>query len=272
MAPVWEALTDIMGADQLRRRRDKGEIEVAPVAFMRGRTLAHAYVIVDEAQNASRLQMKMVLTRLGEGARMAVTGDPSQVDLLELGGLGPGPRACSILEGVEGVAWRASPPRTSCATRWSNASCAPTTTTPRSGFPRARPARAHLVETDDRGRGRGAAWRAALPDAEQIAPPRGRGGARRSNRAQGPMSWSCSPATTRWRELNARFRGKTRPDQCAVVPRPAGRQPAPGRHRPGFRRLRARGGRAGQALAHHLHASCGAWRAASSRVRPRARR
>ena len=82
MAPVWEALTDILGAEQLRRRRDRGEIEVAPIAFMRGRTLAHAFVIVDEAQNASRLQMKMVLTRLGEGARMAVTGDPSQVDLL----------------------------------------------------------------------------------------------------------------------------------------------------------------------------------------------
>lgn len=103
MAPVWEALTDIMGADQLRRRRDKGEIEVAPIAFMRGRTLSHAYVIVDEAQNASRLQMKMVLTRLGERARMVVTGDPSQIDL-------PNPRdsglahALGILEGVQGVA------------------------------------------------------------------------------------------------------------------------------------------------------------------------
>ena len=69
MAPVWEALTDILGAEQLRRRREKGEIEVAPIAFLRGRTLAHAFVIVDEAQNATRLQMKMVLTRLGEGAR-----------------------------------------------------------------------------------------------------------------------------------------------------------------------------------------------------------
>ena len=102
MAPVWEALNDILGPEQLRRRRDKGEIEVAPIAFMRGRTLSHAFVIVDEAQNASRLQTKMVLTRLGEGARMAVTGDPSQVDL-------PNPadsglfHAVSILEGVKGV-------------------------------------------------------------------------------------------------------------------------------------------------------------------------
>jgi phosphate starvation-inducible PhoH-like protein len=102
MAPVWEALTDILGTDQLRRRREKGEIEVAPIAFMRGRTLSHAYVIVDEAQNASRLQMKMVLTRLGEGARMAVTGDPSQVDLLNPRDSGLA-HAVSILEGVEGV-------------------------------------------------------------------------------------------------------------------------------------------------------------------------
>jgi phosphate starvation-inducible PhoH-like protein len=102
MAPVWEALTQIVGTEQLRRRRDKGEIEVAPIAFMRGRTLAHAYVIVDEAQNTSRLQMKMVLTRLGEGSRMAVTGDPSQVDLLNAGDSGLA-HAVSILEGVEGV-------------------------------------------------------------------------------------------------------------------------------------------------------------------------
>ncbi len=103
MAPVWEALSDILGADQLKRRREKGEIEVAPIAFMRGRTLNQAFVIVDEAQNATRLQMKMVLTRLGEGARMAVTGDPSQVDLLNRADSGLA-HAVGILEGVKGVA------------------------------------------------------------------------------------------------------------------------------------------------------------------------
>jgi phosphate starvation-inducible PhoH-like protein len=103
MAPVWEAMIDILGADGLRRRRDRGEIEVAPIAFMRGRTLAHAFVIVDEAQNTSRLQMKMVLTRLGEASRMAVTGDPSQVDLVNPADSGL-MQAASILEGVEGVA------------------------------------------------------------------------------------------------------------------------------------------------------------------------
>lgn len=103
MAPVWESLTQIVGTEQLRRRRDKGEIEVAPIAFMRGRTLAHAFIIVDEAQNLSRLQMKMVLTRMGEGSRMAVTGDPSQIDLLNAADSGLA-HAVAILEGVEGVA------------------------------------------------------------------------------------------------------------------------------------------------------------------------
>jgi phosphate starvation-inducible PhoH-like protein len=103
MAPVWEAMTDIFGGESLRKRRERGEIEVAPIAFMRGRTLGHAFVIVDEAQNASRLQMKMVLTRLGEGSRMAVTGDPTQIDLPNPGDSGLA-HAVSILEGVEGVA------------------------------------------------------------------------------------------------------------------------------------------------------------------------
>ena len=95
---------DILGAEALRRRRDRGEIEVAPIAFMRGRTLSHAFVIVDEAQNASRLQMKMVLTRLGEGARMAVTGDPSQVDLVNPRRLRPRPRGVASSRGSR--AWR----------------------------------------------------------------------------------------------------------------------------------------------------------------------
>jgi phosphate starvation-inducible PhoH-like protein len=103
MAPVWEALTDILGGEALRRRRDRGEIEVAPIAFMRGRTLSHAFIIVDEAQNTSRLQMKMVLTRIGEGSRMAVTGDPSQVDLVNPNDSGLA-HAVSILEDVQGVA------------------------------------------------------------------------------------------------------------------------------------------------------------------------
>ena len=103
MAPVWEAMIRILGAEQLRRRRERGEIEVAPIAFMRGRTLSQAFVIVDEAQNTTRLQMKMVLTRLGEGSTMAVTGDPSQVDLVDPSDSGLA-HAVAILDGVDGVA------------------------------------------------------------------------------------------------------------------------------------------------------------------------
>nr|WP_222934544.1 PhoH family protein [Caulobacter sp. 17J80-11] len=103
LIPIWAALDEILGAEAVRRRRDKGEIEVAPVAFMRGRTLSHSFVIVDEAQNLSRLQMKMVLTRLGEGARMVVTGDPSQVDLVNPRDSGLS-HAVGILTNVKGVA------------------------------------------------------------------------------------------------------------------------------------------------------------------------
>ena len=97
MLPIWDALRELMG-----RRRAKGEIEVAPLAFMRGRTLKNAFVIVDEAQNATIPQMKMVLTRLGRDSRMVVTGDPGQVDLpgRQPSGLA---HALRILQGVEGV-------------------------------------------------------------------------------------------------------------------------------------------------------------------------
>src|SRR5829696_7558881 len=81
LRPIFDALGDMMPTDQLQKRLASGEIEVAPIAFMRGRTLAHAFVILDEAQNTTPVQMKMFLTRLGEGSRMVVTGDPTQVDL-----------------------------------------------------------------------------------------------------------------------------------------------------------------------------------------------
>ena len=81
LRPIFDALNDMLPADQLAKRLASGEIEVAPLAFMRGRTLAHAFVILDEAQNTTPVQMKMFLTRLGEGSRMVVTGDPTQVDL-----------------------------------------------------------------------------------------------------------------------------------------------------------------------------------------------
>ncbi len=81
LRPLYDALHDMMPGDQVARRMSTGEIEVAPLAFMRGRTLAHSFVILDEAQNTTPVQMKMFLTRMGEGTRMVITGDLSQVDL-----------------------------------------------------------------------------------------------------------------------------------------------------------------------------------------------
>ncbi|MFC3124884.1 PhoH family protein [Pseudoroseomonas globiformis] len=102
LRPLYDALNDMMPADQVQRRITSGEIEIAPLAFMRGRTLAHCYAILDEAQNTTPAQIKMFLTRMGEGTKMVITGDPSQVDLP------PGQKsglveALSILDGVEGI-------------------------------------------------------------------------------------------------------------------------------------------------------------------------
>jgi phosphate starvation-inducible PhoH-like protein len=81
MQPIYDALNDMMPAKMLKGMLEDKTIEVAPLAFMRGRTLSHAYIILDEAQNTTAMQMKMFLTRLGEGSGMAITGDPGQVDL-----------------------------------------------------------------------------------------------------------------------------------------------------------------------------------------------
>ncbi len=81
LRPLYDALYDMMPQDKVERMLASGEIEIAPLAFMRGRTLTNAFVIIDEAQNTTPVQMKMVLTRLGEGSRMVITGDLSQVDL-----------------------------------------------------------------------------------------------------------------------------------------------------------------------------------------------
>ncbi|MGI4975502.1 MAG: PhoH family protein [Janthinobacterium lividum] len=102
LRPLYDALHDMMPGEQVIRRMGTGEIEVAPLAFMRGRTLSHAFVILDEAQNTTPAQMKMVLTRMGEGTRMVITGDLSQVDLPS--GMPSGLRdAIDTLEGVAGI-------------------------------------------------------------------------------------------------------------------------------------------------------------------------
>ncbi len=81
LRPIYDALNEMMPADQLPKKLESGEIEIAPLAFMRGRTLKNAFVVLDEAQNTTSMQMKMFLTRMGEGTRMVITGDPTQVDL-----------------------------------------------------------------------------------------------------------------------------------------------------------------------------------------------
>ena len=102
LRPLYDALGDMMPADMMKKRMETGEIEVAPLAFMRGRTLKHAFVILDEAQNTTPVQMKMFLTRMGEGTRMVVAGDLSQVDLPT--GARSGLRdALETLEGLPGI-------------------------------------------------------------------------------------------------------------------------------------------------------------------------
>jgi len=102
LRPLYDALYDVLPPEKVERDLESGIIEIAPLAFMRGRTLAHSFVILDEAQNTTSMQMKMFLTRHGEGSRMVVTGDPTQIDLP------PGQKsgldeAVSLLEGVEGI-------------------------------------------------------------------------------------------------------------------------------------------------------------------------
>ena len=104
MQPLYDALNDFLPAKQVQKLLEEKRIEIAPLAFMRGRTLSNAFVVLDEAQNATTMQMKMFLTRLGEGSRMVITGDRTQVDLPRgvASGLADAER---ILKGVKGVSF-----------------------------------------------------------------------------------------------------------------------------------------------------------------------
>ena len=102
LRPLYDALYDLMGFDRVTKAFEKGQLEVAPLAFMRGRTLNHAFVILDEAQNTTPEQMKMFLTRIGFGSRCVVTGDTSQVDLPKgtLSGLVDAERVLAKVKGI----------------------------------------------------------------------------------------------------------------------------------------------------------------------------
>ncbi|QAY76100.1 PhoH family protein [Sphingosinicella sp. BN140058] len=103
LRPLYDALYDMLPAEQVERRIASGEIEIAPIAFMRGRTLSDAFIILDEAQNTTPAQMKMFLTRFGMRSRMVICGDPLQVDLPDPGKSGLGD-AVGRLEGVQSIA------------------------------------------------------------------------------------------------------------------------------------------------------------------------
>jgi phosphate starvation-inducible PhoH-like protein len=109
LRPIYDALYDMMDARIVERTLQTGEIEIAPLAFMRGRTLSNAVIILDEAQNTTAMQMKMFLTRLGENSRMIVTGDPSQVDLPpgQTSGLAEATRLLGNVEGIGHIVYTA---------------------------------------------------------------------------------------------------------------------------------------------------------------------
>ncbi len=102
LQPLYDALEDMIPGAKLKEMIETGIIEIAPLAFMRGRTLSHAFVILDEAQNTTLPQIKMFLTRMGSGSKFIITGDPSQVDLPD-GQKNGLLRACDILANVDGV-------------------------------------------------------------------------------------------------------------------------------------------------------------------------
>ncbi|PZN17478.1 MAG: phosphate starvation-inducible protein PhoH [Proteobacteria bacterium] len=108
--PLYDALYDVLPPEKVARDMETGTIEIAPLAFMRGRTLANAYIILDEAQNTTSMQMKMFLTRLGENSKMVITGDPSQIDLPpgQKSGLDEAVRLLAGIEGIEVVRFSSS--------------------------------------------------------------------------------------------------------------------------------------------------------------------
>jgi len=110
LRPLYDALYDVLPPEKVERDLETGVIEIAPLAFMRGRTLANAYIILDEAQNTTSMQMKMFLTRLGENSKMVITGDPSQIDLPpgQKSGLDEAVRLLAGVDGIEVVRFSSS--------------------------------------------------------------------------------------------------------------------------------------------------------------------
>ena len=218
LRPLYDALNDMIPGRQAAKLMEEGKIEVAPLAFMRGRTLSHAFVVLDEAQNCTEMQMKMFLTRMGEGSRMAVTGDPTQIDLPrgQRSGL---VQALDFLRGVEGIGFVA----------FSAADVV------------RHPLVARIVEAYGRAAGeriakpsRWSTWSsrsrdgsARCPNLPEVARPGGRARARRRRAlaASGSGLALLACDDVRIAALNADFRGRAAADQRAFLarfPRAAG--------------------------------------------------
>ena len=266
LRPLYDALYDMMPPEHVERCITSGMIEVAPLAFMRGRTLANAVVILDEAQNTTSMQMKMFLTRLGENSKMIVTGDPTQIDLPPRREVRPGrgDRACSTASRASHIS--ASPTRTWCATRSSAASCAPTK---RDGRKRGRRGHARAArrpedparDRRDRRDGRLAATASSSrsprrPIRAALAPVR-RAGAGGAGSRRIVLTDDAEQ-----RELNRDWRGNDKPTN--VLTFPADRAVRAGlraarRHHPCPRNAGARSGEQGVTLDRPLHPSRGPW-------------
>ncbi len=102
LRPLYDALQEMLGLETYTKLMERGSIEIAPLAYMRGRTLSNAFIILDEAQNSTREQMKMFLTRLGDGSKMVITGDVTQIDLPD-GKKSGLEHAAHVLKEVEGI-------------------------------------------------------------------------------------------------------------------------------------------------------------------------
>ena len=225
LRPLFDALHDMIDPEKVSQHLERGVIEVAPLAFMRGRTLNDSFVILDEAQNTTPEQMKMFLTRLGFGSRMVVTGDITQVDLPASSGpgLSSSPTSSARSRASRSCAWAA---RTSCATGWCSGSSRPTRSTPSAARPRSRPPK----------QARSLDARVRIVGARRSRDARRSSASRRSARAGPAMgTWRSSSSTPRGSRAQPRApRRRRRRPTCSSFPidgAAADRRPARARRR-----------------------------------------
>ena len=213
LRPLFDALHDMLDPERVAQHLERGVIEVAPLAFMRGRTLNDCFIILDEAQNTSPEQMKMFLTRLGFGSKMVVTGDITQIDLPPRAAVRPDRGRPTSSRASRASSSCASAARTSCATSSCSASSRPTTSTPQRAAPELRSA--------DTPAGLSSRSRSSAPTTRRERPRRRRGLCALALASRGHDDGHVAIAfvdAERIAELNREHRGKDAPDRRAVVP------------------------------------------------------